>query len=181
VEYQIACGTTQTTSYVSLPGARVVRAGTGAGTVYWVLTDHLGSSSVTVDASGNTIVGTARYEAYGATRASTGSMPTDKLFTGQRSEQTGLHFFNARWYDPYLNRWTQPDTIVPSPTDPQSFNRYSYSYNMPTIFTDPSGNRPCGDIYGDDCEDSPYEDDPNCLACQVPTGNNEVPWGTGQS
>jgi hypothetical protein len=25
----------------------------------------------------------------------------------------GLMFYNARWYDPYLNRYTQPDSIVP--------------------------------------------------------------------
>jgi hypothetical protein len=104
VEYEIAGGTTQTTSYYTVPGARVVRTGIGAGTVYWVLTDHLGSSSVTVDASGNSVVGTLRYEAYGATRVSTGSMATDKLYTGQRSESVGLYYYNARWYDRYLNQ-----------------------------------------------------------------------------
>src|SRR3972149_1326069 len=45
----------------------------------------------------------------------------------------------------YLNRWIQPDTIVPDPSNPQSLNRYSYVNNRPLNFTDPSGHRPCED------------------------------------
>ncbi len=38
-------------------------------------------------------------------------------FTSQRNETAlGLYFYNARWYDPYLNRFTQPDSIVPTQT-----------------------------------------------------------------
>ena len=36
-------------------------------------------------------------------------------------------------------RFTQPDTMVPSPDDPQSLNRYSYAGNNPLRYTDPSG------------------------------------------
>jgi len=39
---------------------------------------------------------------------------------------TGLMYYGARFYDPYLNRWIQPDTIIPDPGNPQSLNRYSY-------------------------------------------------------
>ena len=48
----------------------------------------------------------------------------------------------ARWIDPYLNRWLSPDTLVPDPADPQSLNRYSYGYNNPVKFRDPSGHVP---------------------------------------
>ena len=36
-----------------------------------------------------------------------------------------------------------PDSIVPDPANPQSFNRYSYVLNSPLNFTDPSGHRSC--------------------------------------
>ena len=32
-----------------------------------------------------------------------------------------------------------PDTIIPDPSNPQSLNRYSYCYNNPVIYLDPSG------------------------------------------
>ncbi|MBK7894750.1 MAG: hypothetical protein IPJ90_07675 [Anaerolineaceae bacterium] len=37
-----------------------------------------------------------------------------------------------------------PDTIVPNPTNPQSFNRYSYVRNNPVNLKDPTGHRECG-------------------------------------
>jgi deazaflavin-dependent oxidoreductase (nitroreductase family) len=51
----------------------------------------------------------------------------------------------ARYYGVYLNRWIQPDTIVPEPGNPQSLNRFSYSYNNPVRYTDPTGHKPCSD------------------------------------
>ena len=67
-------------------------------------------------------------------------MPTAYRYTGQRLDAaTGLYFYNARYYDPGLARFTQPDTMVPTPGDPQSLNRYSYVGNNPLRYTDPSG------------------------------------------
>jgi hypothetical protein len=53
--------------------------------------------------------------------------------------------YRARFYSPYLNHFTQPDTIVPNPINPQLLNRYSYVGNRPLNFNDPSGHAPCGD------------------------------------
>ena len=39
----------------------------------------------------------------------------------------------------YLNRWIQPDAIVPEPGNPQALNRYSYVLNNPLRFSDPTG------------------------------------------
>jgi RHS repeat-associated protein len=65
-------------------------------------------------------------------------------FTGQHEESglAGLYFYDARWYDPYINRWIQPDTIVPNAGSPQSLNRFSYSYNNPLKYVDPDGHDP---------------------------------------
>jgi hypothetical protein len=48
-------------------------------------------------------------------------------------------YYNARFYSPYLNRWLQPDTIVPEASNPQDLNRYSYVRGNPLKYTDPTG------------------------------------------
>src|SRR5574338_1319626 len=49
----------------------------------------------------------------------------------------GLMYYGARWYDPYLNHFTQPDSIVPDPYNPQGWDRYAYVLNNPLRYTDP--------------------------------------------
>ena len=71
-----------TKSTYGVPGAQVLRDASG---VYYVLGDHLGSASVTLNAAGG-VVGELRCDAYGATRLSTGTTPTDRRYTGQRQE-----------------------------------------------------------------------------------------------
>jgi len=51
----------------------------------------------------------------------------------------GLMFYNARWYDPYLNQFIQPDTIIPQPGNSGDWNRYAYVLYNPVNFNDPSG------------------------------------------
>jgi hypothetical protein len=46
---------------------------------------------------------------------------------------------SARYQDPVIGRFAQPDTIVPEPGDPQSWNRYSYVRNNPVNRIDPTG------------------------------------------
>ncbi len=71
-----------------------------------------------------------------------GTTPTTYRYTGQRQEAAlGLYFYNARWYDPALGRFTQPDTIVPEPGNPQSLNRFAYVRNNPLRYVDPSGHK----------------------------------------
>ncbi len=41
--------------------------------------------------------------------------------------------------DPWIGRFIQPDSIVPNPANPQALNRYSYVYNNPMRYTDPTG------------------------------------------
>jgi RHS repeat-associated protein len=104
----------------------------------YVLQDHLGSTAGTVNGSG-AVVSTVKYFPYGSTMASTGTLPTDKKFTGQRQDNTGLYYYGARYYDPEIGRFINADTIVPNPADPQSLNRYSYCLNNPLRYIDPTG------------------------------------------
>jgi RHS repeat-associated protein len=54
-------------------------------------------------------------------------------------DNTGLYYYNARYYDPGIGRFISADTIVPNPANPQSLNRYSYCLNNPLKYTDPTG------------------------------------------
>jgi hypothetical protein len=53
-----------------------------------------------------------------------------------------LYWYNSRWYDPALGRFVQPDSIIPSQTDPLSWDRYCYTLNNPVRYNDPSGHCP---------------------------------------
>lgn len=64
--------------------------------------------------------------------------------------------YKARFYSPYLNHFTQPDTLISDRSIPQSGNRFSYALNNPIRFNDPSGHYvplPC-QLRGDCPDDS---------------------------
>jgi len=101
------------------------------------------------------------YFPYGAPRTTEGSaLPTDYTFTGQKSDDsTGLMFYGARYYDVTLGRFTQPDTIVPHPLNPQSLNRFAYVLNNPVKYTDPTGHAEmCEESCGQEGTGDPSED-----------------------
>ena len=54
-------------------------------------------------------------------------------------DSTGLYWYSSRFYDPSVGRFLSPDTLVPDPKNPQALNRYSYVYNNPLRYNDPSG------------------------------------------
>ena len=78
------------------------------GTLRFLLSDHLGSSSVTTNANGAKTA-SALYKAFGETRYTLGNLGTDYHFTGQHEETSlGIYFFNARWFDPTLGCFLSP-------------------------------------------------------------------------
>ncbi len=115
----------------------------GTGLQYF-LTDHLGSVVATTDSTG-TLTSQQRYLPFGGARTDVqtpGVPSTDYGYTGQRNLDPGmggLMDYKARFYSPYINRFIQPDTLIPSPANPQAFNRYSYVLNSPVNFNDPTG------------------------------------------
>ena len=111
------------------------------GTLYYLLGDHLGSTSLTTDTVGNK-VSELRYKAWGEVRFTSGNVPTKYQYTGQYSEvDFGLYFYNARWLDVSLGRFTQADSIVPGGV--QGYDRYAYVSNNPLRSTDPTGHKEC--------------------------------------
>jgi RHS repeat-associated protein len=115
--------------------------------LYYTLGDHLGSTSLVTDTSGNK-VGEIRYTPWGETRFEGSNIPSNYKYTGQREEAgIGLYYFNARWYDAQLGRFAQADPIISS--GPRGNDRYAYVKNSPLIYSDPTGNRVCEVINGE--------------------------------
>ncbi|MCC6605264.1 MAG: RHS repeat-associated core domain-containing protein [Anaerolineae bacterium] len=110
--------------------------------LFYVLSDHLGSTSLLVNSSGSTVTGsTTRYLPFGGYRGTPPSQTiTDRDFTGQKENmELGLLYYQARFYVPGIGRFASADTLVPDPGNPQAYNRYSYVENRPPNFNDPTG------------------------------------------
>jgi RHS repeat-associated protein len=69
--------------------------------------------------------------------------------------ELGLLYYNARYYLPGIARFISADTLVPNPTNPQNWNRYSYTNNNPVRFTDPTGHCVIEDDIGGQCTPMP--------------------------
>jgi RHS repeat-associated protein len=111
------------------------------GTLFYLLSDHLGSTSITTDANGVKLAG-LRYNAWGTVRHADGATPTKYTYTGQYSHvgEFGLMFFNARWLDPSLGRFAQADSIIPEASQgTQAWDRYAAMNNNPVRNIDPTG------------------------------------------
>ncbi len=135
-------GSTTTMVKYYYSGSNRVAMRRGTSSLYWLLGDHLGSQSITADATGGKI-SEARYYPWGGDRFYEYTSSTNYRFTGQRKEfGSGLYFYGARWYDSAAGRFIQPDTIIPSQNDTQSWDRYCYTLNNPIRYNDPSGHCP---------------------------------------
>ena len=138
--------------------------------------DHLGSTRMVTDASVIPVTGqnALRHDyvpfgveipaGYAGRTASWGvSDGLTPKFTGQdRDTDTGLDFFQARYMGTPQGRFTSPDPAgnsVADPSNPQSWNMYSYVWNNPLALVDPSGLDPsgndgCTSLSDSGCDDS---------------------------
>lgn len=108
----------------------------------WLHRDHLSSVRLMTDAVGAQVAEN-RYRAYGErtdVQLDPATLRESKGWIGERDDpETGLAYLNARYYDPVLARFIQPDWW--DPTDPGvGTNRYAYGANNPILHKDPSGN-----------------------------------------
>jgi RHS repeat-associated protein len=70
---------------------------------------------------------------------------TEQHFTGkERDSETGNDYIGARYYNSATGRFLSPDSVVMSPElgNPQSWNKYSYTFNNPIAAVDPDGHWP---------------------------------------
>ena len=80
-------------------------------TLIYLHGDHLGSVGAATGANG-ALVSSQEYDPWGRVRSG-GVGETKYNYTGQKLDDTGLLFYNARYYDPLVGRFVSPDSIVP--------------------------------------------------------------------
>jgi RHS repeat-associated protein len=163
--YEQRASGSQTTNVFYLPGpegriiGQVLRgSGQGSGQTYYFNTDALGSLQTVTDNSGAALE-QLWYEPFGQTIDPTnpGNRVTPNL-TSTRQDFTS-HFKDSdldlidmigRVYDPNVAHFLTADPFVQDRVRSESLNRYSYGWNNPLKWTDPSGyeNEP---LAGFDC------------------------------
>lgn len=108
--------------------------------IRYQLTNHLGTSLLEVDDLAQ-IISYEEYYPFGSTSFqsvdASREVPAKRYrFTGkERDEETGFYYHGARYYAPWLARWTAPDRGDLK----DGLNRYAYVRNCPVRLFDPSG------------------------------------------
>lgn len=120
---------------------------------YYLTHDHLGSTDRVLNAVGVVVAVAESFEAFGRRRngstwSGNPSAPdltaigntTRDGFTGhEHLDNLALVHMNGRVFDPVVGRFMSADPYVQEPFNGQSLNRYSYVWNNPGSFVDPSG------------------------------------------
>jgi RHS repeat-associated protein len=115
--------------------------------------DHLGSSSVTTDAAGSLVEEIAYYP-FGIPRHELQLRPIEEPYgytQKERDQESGLHYFEARYLAGRLSRFVSADPKLANPdalppderrkalSQPQKLNLYAYVLNNPLKYQDPTG------------------------------------------
>ncbi len=145
----------------------------GATTTYHH-SDHL-SVRVTTDSSGNKIGEQGHYP-YGESWYATNTTTKWQFTSYERDSESGNDYAMMRSSVNRLGRFSSPDLLAGSTSDPQSLNHYTYGLNDPVNLIDP---------FGLDTTQTCLEDiDGNVVACSVTdsvevTANVDTYWALG--
>jgi RHS repeat-associated protein len=123
--------------------------------VRYIYSNHLQSASLELDDNA-AIISYEEYHPYGTTsyqamNASIKAVAKRYRYTGkERDDESGLYYHGARYYVPWLGRWSASD---PLESKYAGLSPYNYSFNNPVVWNDLSGMGP-GD---DSISDAPVE------------------------
>ena len=130
---RVATVETKTIDTTALPATGVPR-------LRFQLDNHLGSATTELDDAG-LVISCEEYHPYGTTayhavRAGVEVSAKRYRYTGkERDEETGLYYHGARYYAPWLGRWTAADPAGMV----DGTNLYAYVRGDPVRLHDPSG------------------------------------------
>src|ERR1700722_1853778 len=148
-KFAIMNGSTLQKAFVPLTGGSQA-VYTSSGLVYYRHPDWVGSSRF-ASAPTRTMYYDGAYAPFGEPYAQTGT--ADLSFTGMNQDTVAnLYDFPAREYNSIHGRWPSPDPAGSSSvntSDPQTWNRYTYTRNSPLHLNDPTGMY-AGDPFDDD-------------------------------
>ncbi|WP_204343380.1 polymorphic toxin-type HINT domain-containing protein [Paenibacillus elgii] len=132
--------------------ARYIRGGTGlvarqdaAGSKTYYLHNGHGDVVGLADGNGN-VINRYTYDIWGNPLSTSEQVPQPFRYSGEFwDSSTNLQYLRARWYDPSVGRFINEDTYEGDINNPLSLNLYTYVYNNPLRYTDPSGHCVAGD------------------------------------
>ena len=84
------------------------------------------------------MTGTYEYDVFGGVRAQTGAT-TERSYTGEQNDPTGLEYLRARYYDASTGRFLSQDPLP-------LMQRYAYANDNPANLVDPSGLTPFAEL-----------------------------------
>ncbi|PKM94319.1 MAG: hypothetical protein CVU84_12750 [Firmicutes bacterium HGW-Firmicutes-1] len=117
---------------------RLISRTGGSETAYYFFNGH-GDVTALINDQG-TVIATYTYDAFGNHKVRTGAADNPYRYAGyQYDEGTGLYYLNARMYDSITARFMQEDSYLGKRSDSLSLNRYTYCYNNPIRYWDPTG------------------------------------------
>lgn len=105
--------------------------------------DHIGSVTLTLD-SNNQVIQHSHYQPYGAAANLQLTSLQPYGFSGKERDDSGLLYFEARYYDPLSGRFISPDPLFGEQMDKClssviECNLYQYTGNNPVMFVDAFG------------------------------------------
>jgi len=102
--------------------------------------DHLGSTTLITNEAGE-VVEETYYMPYGDVIEG-GEESRYGYTSKEKDTDTELMYYEARYYDPFLRHFIQPDNVIADVYNPQNLNTYSYVLNNPYKYVDPGGDEP---------------------------------------